>query len=404
MSILQVNLGNYANDGTGDDLRTAFEKVNANFNELDLTRIITAENLGSGAPIFYAKNGTLLSFRSIKGGTNVEVSYNNNELTVSTVNLLAFVGQDTSPFLGGDLDLSTFDIVGDGNITINGDIVAVNLTGDLTGNVTGQVSDISNHSIDDLSDVDSGAATSGQTLIWNGEKWVPGEVQSSVSSSFDFGQLGVSASDPLQLALQFTSIDFDTFRFSSPVTLDFGAIDLVTVSYTLSRSAPSIAEGSAITITLETTNVPNGTFVPYIITGITEDDLNGSGLTGSFVVQNNRSTVTIVTAANIETEGPETATLTLTSISPTVSVEFTILETATEVDGGSPTTTEFFEILDGGSPTTTSFIEVYDGGLADNREIADGGLPTSSDFTETADGGSSTTNAWDSEYDGGLLA
>ena len=34
MPIQTINLGNYANDGTGDDLRTAFEKINANFNEL----------------------------------------------------------------------------------------------------------------------------------------------------------------------------------------------------------------------------------------------------------------------------------------------------------------------------------------------------------------------------------
>ena len=35
MTIIQtINLGNYANDGTGDDLRAAFTKVNANFTEL----------------------------------------------------------------------------------------------------------------------------------------------------------------------------------------------------------------------------------------------------------------------------------------------------------------------------------------------------------------------------------
>jgi len=36
MTIQNINIGNIANDGTGDDLREAFRKVNENFDELDL--------------------------------------------------------------------------------------------------------------------------------------------------------------------------------------------------------------------------------------------------------------------------------------------------------------------------------------------------------------------------------
>ena len=36
MAIQTVNIGTIANDGTGDDLREAFVKVNNNFSELDL--------------------------------------------------------------------------------------------------------------------------------------------------------------------------------------------------------------------------------------------------------------------------------------------------------------------------------------------------------------------------------
>ena len=39
-----VNLGSSANDGTGDPLRTAFDKINDNFDELYLTSTITAGN------------------------------------------------------------------------------------------------------------------------------------------------------------------------------------------------------------------------------------------------------------------------------------------------------------------------------------------------------------------------
>ena len=34
MTIQNINIGNIANDGTGDDLREAFRKVNENFDEL----------------------------------------------------------------------------------------------------------------------------------------------------------------------------------------------------------------------------------------------------------------------------------------------------------------------------------------------------------------------------------
>ena len=35
MAIQTINIGTIANDGTGDDLREAFVKVNNNFTELD---------------------------------------------------------------------------------------------------------------------------------------------------------------------------------------------------------------------------------------------------------------------------------------------------------------------------------------------------------------------------------
>ena len=42
MAIQSINIGSIANDGTGDDLREAFNKVNANFIDLD-TKLSTAE-------------------------------------------------------------------------------------------------------------------------------------------------------------------------------------------------------------------------------------------------------------------------------------------------------------------------------------------------------------------------
>ena len=62
-----------------------------------------------------------------------------------------------------------------------------------------------------------------------------------------------------------------------------------------------IAEGSALTVTLTTTNIPDGTLIPYTITGagITQADINGSPLTGDFAVFNNMATLVIMISVDM---------------------------------------------------------------------------------------------------------
>jgi hypothetical protein len=127
VSLQQINLGEYANDGTGDDLRTAFAKVKFNFDilENDITSLV----------------------------------------------------EDTSPKLGGDLDLNGKDLKSNSPITIRSGRVVI--TGTIQANqFIGQISDIGNHKLDDLSDVivpNPVDLVQGQALIYNGlGKWVPG--------------------------------------------------------------------------------------------------------------------------------------------------------------------------------------------------------------------------------------
>lgn len=138
MSIQQVNLGNYANDGQGDDLRTAFEKYNVSVSDLDQTRVVGADNLGAGAPIYVDKVDKNLKFRSIKqGGTpgNVFVTYNANEIIIAVRDAIGHVEEDPSPVLGGNLNLNTHGIVGLGAIDVTGNIAADKFFGVLDGDV-----------------------------------------------------------------------------------------------------------------------------------------------------------------------------------------------------------------------------------------------------------------------------
>ena len=84
-----------------------------------------------------------------------------------------------------------------------------------------------------------------------------------------------------------------------------------TPTYAIGRSLSAVDEGSSVVFTLSTTNVANGTVLPYTISGISSADVTTGSLTGSFTVSNNLATATITMSADQLTEGAETVTLTL---------------------------------------------------------------------------------------------
>lgn len=178
MAIQEINVGNIVNDGLGDDLRTAFVKVNANFSELDAQLRITGLNVGAGeGQVFKAKvtnittNADELNLRTIKAGDNITVTNNTDDITISTPlqnvfgsistsngTVVASQPNDTLNFQGSnnvtitrsgntvifeadlfdtqlnnDLDLNTHSIVGVGNIDITGNIDATNYNGNVWG-------------------------------------------------------------------------------------------------------------------------------------------------------------------------------------------------------------------------------------------------------------------------------
>jgi hypothetical protein len=118
--LLPVLLGSYPNDGTGDDLRTAFQRVNNSFSALSSAIGITgAANVGSGTGIYKDVSGTTLELKSLTStGNTVTFSSGTN-----TVNLEAktTVVNDTNPSLGGNLNLNGYNITGgDSRTTVYG--------------------------------------------------------------------------------------------------------------------------------------------------------------------------------------------------------------------------------------------------------------------------------------------
>ena len=89
-------------------------------------------------------------------------------------------------------------------------------------------------------------------------------------------------------------------------------------TYTLSGPL-TVNEGESVTIVLTTTDVDSGEVIPYVITGITTDDINGSSLNGEFVIGSVDSIALDITG-DIELEGDETLVLTLANGEDSISI------------------------------------------------------------------------------------
>jgi len=176
MDIVYVNVGKVVNDGTGDDLYTAFTKINNNFQQIDYQQPQnnTASNVGAGIGIYKEKIGSDLRLKSLSAGTGISIVSEANDILISstgttltvngnsgtytstsantilnivggtaisvavngntlTINNTGTVQTDTNPSLGGNLNLNGHNISGTGTIT------ATQFTGPITGNVTGNV-------------------------------------------------------------------------------------------------------------------------------------------------------------------------------------------------------------------------------------------------------------------------
>lgn len=97
MATLQtINIGNLANDGLGDDLRTAFEKVNANFADLNDELTVDVVNLGPAVTgLFKEKVGNELRFKSLDAGRKITFDNNTDSITINSTVPDSFTRFDT---------------------------------------------------------------------------------------------------------------------------------------------------------------------------------------------------------------------------------------------------------------------------------------------------------------------
>ena len=242
MAVQLINIGNVANDGTGDDLREAFIKANANFEELDLRddEQTTASNLGdTGEGLFFRRNAYDLEFKKISAGANVTLTADDNKIVIASdsgvsdltitadtgsvvlddsaaltisggadvsttivggVLTVAYTGvtdlvSDLSPQLSADLDAQANNLLNVGTISTSG--ITGPLTGNVTGNVTGDLTGLV-HGID--------------------IRTIAGDDQA------DFGAINPVIENLLQYVIINTDIDWGSFTTPNSGIFDLGAI------------------------------------------------------------------------------------------------------------------------------------------------------------------------------------
>jgi len=111
-----------------------------------------------------------------------------------------------------------------------------------------------------------------------------------------------------------------------------------TETYTLTSDVgSSFDEGSSVTITLTTTNVSDGTTVPYTITGVGGNDIDVS-LTGGFTIAGGQDTVVITATEDATTEGLETLTLELDNFGAFINLGINDTSTPTPTTTSDPRT------------------------------------------------------------------
>jgi hypothetical protein len=182
MAVQTINIGNVVNDGLGDDLRTAFQKVNANFSELESALTVTASNAAgnNGFGIFAQKVGPDLQFKNLIAGTKIFMESFVDSIRISSTQPDAFTRIDTDSGIVFADQHQQITIQGSNNINVTTD---------------GQIITV---------DTDINLST--------------------VLINYDFGPISTNYTNVLQLSLAAANIDFGTIDFPGIIDLDLGEL------------------------------------------------------------------------------------------------------------------------------------------------------------------------------------
>ncbi len=228
-----INVGDSANDKKGDSLRSAFQKVNANFTELYVALGLDSGGLNLGAFEFTGSTISTTDSSSILIDQATTISSNLN------------VGGDILPISanGGDLGSASMPwkslYVSGSTIYLGGAALKIDNAGELTINnnpivqQNGQYIDLNLH----VRDVNVSNPQPGDTLQWGPGYWinVPSGITNNIESETDIA-VKINLTDSTQRIWRFGEDGELTFPDNTSQTTAFtgNATSLVNGSYSIS--------------------------------------------------------------------------------------------------------------------------------------------------------------------------
>ena len=226
MAIELVNIGRIANDGTGDDLREAFTKVNRSLEDLDLRIDDKTEglNLGAGAGVFKVRNGYDLEFRTLVAGNSISITENANTIlfdvdtTLADMNIIADTGAITVPArsqvrFNGTGGITTTVIQATNSVLISGNAA---LESDPSPSLTATL----NANGNDIVNVDLMTVNNVQGLVHG----IDVRDISELLNEFDFGILLINVTNFIDYLKSKIDVDFGTVLSPDDITADFGEL------------------------------------------------------------------------------------------------------------------------------------------------------------------------------------
>ena len=286
-----------------------------------------------------------VSFKIVK---NKDLSINNNELKANIVDLIdrffaienwefgeTFYFQELSTYVMENLtpNLVSFVVVPKQADQAFGSLFEIKSESDEIF--------VSGATVDDIEIIDEHTASSLQsngrviTGISNGGTGIQSRTTGSptvlpsttVNTIIDTGNTGGTLNPPQELVV-------NTALFDQQFENLIGNVDPIDPTYSLrviqingntvpdNQSAFIVEEGDSFVIKLTTTDIFDGSFVSYNISGVDSLDINGISLTGQFSILNNQGLATFVVSDTLPSDRPTNFKLTLNN--QLASIELTI--------------------------------------------------------------------------------
>jgi hypothetical protein len=255
-----VDVGLVANDGTGDDLREAFIKINENVQYIGdrIGAAVSGTNLGpTGESIFASVVGANLRFRKIDADGNLRVRLVGDVVTLDfrPNSPVSFLGQNITN--AGSVTATSFtgpltgDVTGDvtgnltgtiltasqTNITSVGTLTSLTVTNTITGSVTGNAGTVTNGVYTTGDQTIGGVKTFNSAVNANVIGNVTGMIRTTGSNTyvdvsdlerrintFDYGVINPVFVDPISYYLYAIGTDMGTFNNPSEFSIDAGTL------------------------------------------------------------------------------------------------------------------------------------------------------------------------------------